>query len=165
MKLADWSYDNSITPAQLRRMLGVQCRSTVWRWLTNERIPQPPMMRKIEELTGGQVTLKDFLDPRPPACARWVTCADGTRRMRLPWSPDYGDDGGPPENEEDDDGFSIPVRRALRVLGDRARFTRRGTFLLDGRVTDLRRLVKKANELLKARGLPPIRYPGAGDDA
>lgn len=163
MKLADYCYMHAITPTQLRRMLGVKCRSTVWRWLTNERKPQPATIAEIEAFSNGQVTEADFDDPSPPKCARWVTTRNGQRRMRLPWSPDYhrADLEPPPRFAE---AFTPPVERALRVLGRRAAFTKNGVFLLDGRVTDLRRLVKKANELLKAKGLPPIRYPGAGDD-
>jgi hypothetical protein len=55
MKLADYLYENSMTPQQFRRMLGVKSRSTMWRWLINDRIPQPQMAKRIEALTGGKV--------------------------------------------------------------------------------------------------------------
>ena len=55
---------------------------------------------------------------------------------------------------------SPPIRRAMQVLRDRVRLTKRGTVLLDGRISDFRRMVTAANEELRRRGQPPIPYPG-----
>ena len=161
MKLADYLYENSQTPTQLRRMLGVQRRSTVWRYLTGERIPQPLMLQRIIDLTDGDVTLSDFLDPEPPECARTITDPAGRPRMVLPWSPDYPDDD--PTTPNDTGPLTTPVVRALDVLGARAQFTRSGVFLLDGRSSDVRRIVRAANDVLRRRGDPTIAYPGVED--
>lgn len=53
-----------------------------------------------------------------------------------------------------------PLRRAIGVLGPRVRHTRRGRFLLDGRVTDPKRIVIAANRVLRSKGECPIPYPG-----
>ena len=161
MKLADYLYENSQTPTQLRRMLGVQRRSTVWRYLTGERIPQPMILQKILDLTDGEVTLADFLDPAPPECAKHIPDPRYGRRMVLPWSPDYPDDD--PAGSNDNGPLTTPVVRALDVLGVRANFTRSGVFLLDGRSSDVRRIVQKANEVLRRRGEPTLAYPGVED--
>lgn len=158
MKLADFLFENSMTPKQLRRMLGVQSRSTMSLWLLNERIPQPRMMKKIEELTGGQVRREDFLDPSPPNCARVVTDRHGRKRWRLPWSPKRTKKFKPCDPRLAQ--FSPPVQRALKVLKKRVWITAKGRLLLDGRITDLKRVMRAANDELRRRGQPPIPYPG-----
>lgn len=194
MKLADYLYETKTTPTHFRRMLGgvVTCRSTIWKYLMGERIPQPRVMVAITLRSGGAVRLEDFLDPRPPQCARSIARDDGTSRMILPWSKgwptdEHGDPLSPsdiddhqellrhdasgpdepcdeaelaPHCDAEDTDMTPPMERALRVLGTRARFTPSGTFLLDGRITDNRRLVKAANEILLSTGQPPIHYPG-----
>lgn len=55
---------------------------------------------------------------------------------------------------------SPPIRRAMQVLGDRVRLRKRGGVLLDGRISDFRRMMIAANEELRRRGQPPIPYPG-----
>lgn len=158
MKLADFLYENSLTPTELRRILGVKCRSTVWRYLTNERKPQPEIMRRIEEATRGRVREADFLDPTPPKCARVIEERNGKERWLLPWSSDRAKD--PIPIQAGDSRLSPPVKQALQVLGGRGWYTPRGRFLLDGRQTDLKRLMRAANAELKRRGAKPIPYPG-----
>jgi len=160
-KLADYIFfEMNLTPRELRRILGVRDRTTLWRYLTGKRIPQPKMLQKIYEVTDGKVTLKDFLDPAPPRCAEIISLPDGKSRMTLPWSPD------PTRNEvaRPCDGYepriTPPIKRALEALDGRGWFTPSGKVLLDGRVTDLKRLVRAANETLKAKGKDPIPYPG-----
>jgi len=159
MKLADYLYENSMTPGLLRRKLGVTNRSTVWRWLAGERIPQPEMMLKIERLTDGRVTLSDFLDPTPPRCANVVVDERGRKKWVLPWSPGWRDPRRPKEPPRSD-RLSEPVLQGLRSLGGRAWYTPRGVFLLDGRKVSLKRLMEAANEARAARGEPRIPYPG-----
>ncbi|MDX9911457.1 MAG: hypothetical protein RBS39_06480 [Phycisphaerales bacterium] len=156
MKLADWLYESSVTPGQLRRMLGVD-RTTVHRYLIGSRIPQPHRLQRIFELTKGRVRLEDFLDPSPPECARQVPRPDGSMRLVLPWS---GDGPAEPPGTPASDRLSAPVLRAIEVLSGRAWFTPAGTFLLDGRQADPRRIVIAANDVLRKRGDPPIAYPG-----
>lgn len=170
MKLADHLYYTTrLTPTRFRQMLGGTriTRSGMHRYLRNERIPRPDIMVAITRVTGGAVQLEDFLDPSPPKCARFVIREDGTQRMVLPWSPDWEDaedlDADPTEPgfEHAQDADELPpVDRALRTLGSRARLTPRGHYLLDGRVTDIRRLIRAANAVLLRTGQPPIRYPG-----
>lgn len=148
-----------MTTRELRRILGVKDRITLWRYLTGKRIPQPKVMQKIIELTDGRVGLKDFLDPAPPKCARIIMLPNGQTRMTLPWSPD------PTQNEvaRHYDGYepriTPPIKRALEALDGRGWYTPTGKVLLDGRLTDLKRLVKAANETLKTQGKDPIPYP------
>lgn len=153
MKLADWLFDNSVSPGAMRSRLGVS-RTAIHRYLTHKRIPQPRMLQRIITLTGGQVQLADFLDPEPPRCVRVEMKKDGSTRWVLPWSEDYDTDE--PRSER----LSPPLTRALAALDGRAWFTPSGTFLLDGRVSDPKRLVMAANAALLAQGKPPIAYPG-----
>ena len=78
MKLADYMYKHGITPAQLRRMLGVRSRATISRYLSGDRIPSHKIRLKIQRLTNGQVTLEDLLDTSPPKCAIVVEMPGGT---------------------------------------------------------------------------------------
>lgn len=158
MKLADYLYENSMTPQQFRRMLGVKSRSTMWRWLINDRIPQPQMAKRIEALTGGKVRRDDFLNTTPPRCAKIVIDASGKTRWRLPWSPGYVTCKEPVQDRIRP--FSPPVQRALCVLKKRVLLTSRGKFILDGRQADLHRIMRAANDDLRRRGQPPIPYPG-----
>lgn len=156
MKLADWLFENSKSPEFFRRKLGVPERSTVSRWLTGKRKPNRHWMRAITQLTGGAVQSGDFDDPSPPRCVRPILDARGDERLILPWHPGYQDES----TSADGDVFSPPVKRALNVLGKRVKFTPGGTLLLDGRPSDLRRIVQAANEILRRRGQEPIHYPG-----
>lgn len=158
MKLADYLYENSMTPSQLRTMLGVKNRSTIHRYLLGERVPNPETMLKITRLTRFQVGLADFLDSSPPNCARIVDDEHGVPRIVLPWSPDYRKDDHTPSSSGDP--LTGPVQRAIDLLEGRARFTPRGVFLLDGRVCDLKDIMRAANRVLESRGEQPIPYPG-----
>lgn len=158
MKLADYLYENSMTPSQLRTMLGVKNRSTIHRYLLGERVPNPETMLKITRLTRFQVGLADFLNSSPPNCARIVDDEHGVPRIVLPWSPDYRKDDYAPSRRGDP--LTGPVQRAIDLLEGRARFTPRGVFLLDGRVCDLKDIMRAANVLLESRGEQPIPYPG-----
>ena len=187
MKLADFMHDHDLTPRQMRWMLGVKSRSTVLRYLSGERLPSPEQMRRIHQVTDGRVTLADFLDPAPPRCVRIVTDRNGEQHYVFPWTdlervrrlpdndnrrPEISRAGtheslGPPrkpsrltEDDDPEDWPYGPLRLALRVLGPRVRHTRRGRFLLDGRASDPKRIVAAANRALRAKGEPPIPYPG-----
>ena len=179
MKLADWMHANRITPKGLRYILGMRSRSTVMRWLSGERQPTPPMMKQIEALTGGAVTLKDFYDPRPPKCLRKIIDSKGRVRIVYPWSiveyhkprlaenqndrPRARCPSGPcnvPADSTDDPWPSPPLRLALDTLGKRAALTDRGGFTLDGRRIDARWLVIEANRVRARFDLPLIPYPG-----
>ncbi|MEM9167422.1 MAG: helix-turn-helix transcriptional regulator [Planctomycetota bacterium] len=163
MKLADWLHARSMTPEQLRRMLGVKQRSTVMRYLTGDRTPSLELIQLILEITEEQVTLADFLDTSPPKCAEVVTDAKGDPKLVFPWSRGERQDAAYESmlrRPREGDHLSDPVTRAMEVLKGRTRFTKRGMFLLDGRLSDARRVVAEANRVLEAKGEPPIPYPG-----
>jgi len=141
MKLADWLFENSMTPGQLRRMLGGVNRSTVHRYLMNTRIPRPEMMRRILRITQNRVTLMDFLDGRAPECAVLIKNSGEEEKFVLPWSPEYQAARTVPHQSE---RLTSPVHRAIYALEGRARFTPRGAFLLDGRISDPKRVVEVA---------------------
>lgn len=158
MKLSDWLFENSMTPRQLRVMLGVKNRSTLHRWMTNERVPAPRMLQRIIEITNGEVKLEDFLDPNPPVHAREEKRPDGSLKWVLPWSLDAGrhaTDTRPATLPR----LSPPLLRAIEVLGGRAWYTPSGKFMLDGRLSDPKRLVSAANVVLRKRGSTVIKYP------
>ena len=157
MKLADWLFENSITPGQLRRMLGGVNRATVHRYLMDLRVPRPDLLDKIESITKGDVRLRDFLDPKAPDCARIVKTPSGDERFVLPWSKAWAHADEPPHQSS---RLTAPVQRAIYALEGRAWFTPSGTFLLDGRVSDPKRIVARANEVLAEQRKPLIAYPG-----
>ncbi len=106
MKLADYMNAHSITPRQLRWMLGVKSRTTVVRYINGERLPAPDLMERIHELTGGAVTLADFMDPAPARCARLVLDRHGRRQLVYPWTniehhrlPRRVNDNNPPSRD------------------------------------------------------------------
>lgn len=178
MKLADWMNIHNLTPRSLKYVLGVNSRSTVTRWLSGERQPTPPMMKQIEALTNGAVTLKDFYDPRPPRCLRRITDRKGRVRIVYPWTEIENHKPRQAENQNDrsrsdrcgpskapispphDPWPSPPLRKALDSLGARAAISNAHGFTLDGRPVDARRLVTEANRVRKRFNLPPIFYPG-----
>lgn len=173
MKLADFMHTHSITPQQLRTMLGVKSRSTVLRYISGERLPSPETMQRIEEVSGGAVTLADFLDSKPPGCVRVVIDRHGREQTIYPWSiletrpkPQRAANDNRPDrrrasgSDTEDVWPSPPLQRAIDLLGQRVRHAKRGGFLLDGRIADTKRVMAAANEVLKARGEKPIPYPG-----
>lgn len=179
MKLADYMFMHSITPQQLRRMLGVRSRSTVLRYVSGERLPAPDIMNLIERWSGGVVTEADFRDESPPLCVRVVTDRHGRPRTVYPWTnvesqrrrrgvDEERHEAAPPTRPSilpsgavSDQWPSRPLQRALDTLGSRAKLCKRGRFLLDGRIADARRIVDEANRVLKHQELPPIPYPGS----
>jgi len=164
MKLADWLHRNHLTPGQLRSMLGVKSRTTVNRYLSGERTPREDVLRRIEAITGGAVTRADFDSNDPPECAEVVQESDGSHRYVFPWSRDAeGQDNVFKKMLTEPgewDRLTNPVSIAIRVLSPRAKVSKRGGFLLDGRRTDAKRIVQAANAVFIARGEPTIDYPG-----
>ena len=184
MKLADYMHRIGITPGQLRVMLGVKSRTTVLRYIKGERTPHRPILKKIERLSGGLVTLDDFLDPNPPDCARIVIDRMGRKQLVFPWTnveqhrgPRAANDNWPDRDGDRPGQSSLPfwelidsaatepwpsrpLQAALDELGTRVRPSVRGNFLLDGRQVDARRLVAEANRVRTLNGRPLIRYPG-----
>lgn len=164
MKLADWLHAQAgMTPSALQGLLGIKCRSTLHRYLTGERRPRKKTMERIKKLTRGKVAETDF-DGKPPKCAVLVA-VNGKTTVILPFSSrdarlDLAYRQSLNEPIEGDD-LSTQAKRAILILGGRARYFGRDQFLLDGRPSDLRRVIRAANEILVERWLPPIEYPVA----
>jgi len=59
MTLSEYLKCRSVTPTALSRLLGVN-RRTVYRWLDEKVVPKPSMIRKIAEITGGDVNANSF---------------------------------------------------------------------------------------------------------
>lgn len=159
MKLADFLFNNSMSPSTLKEQLGLAHRSTVWRWMTDGRRPNPKMMARVIELTRGEVTEADFRDPSIPKCAKLVHDEGGRPRLLLPWSSDHAPKSTD-HTKSDEPTVTPPIQKALAVLEGRAQFTARGTVLIDGRASDTKRLVIEANRVLAERNEPAIPYPG-----
>lgn len=170
MKLADWLYDYCVTPQGLMRKLGIKNRSTTHRWIYGERVPRPEYILKIEELTGGQVSLADFLDRESaPKCAIVVELPNGKTKWILPWSRTSEEEvESIHEPDDDHDELSTPVRRALATLGYRALELTSGMYRVDGRMTDTAGMIRAANEVLHRNGQEQVSFPGVkkigGDD-
>lgn len=166
-------------------MLGLKSRTTVFRYLSGEHKPSREVMVRINQISGGLVREEDFDDPTPPRCMKVVMDHLGRRKLVFPWTryeERLSHDAPrrprtarqrrwqgvqpPPKfsrietGERLDEWPSSPVRRGMAVLGDRVKLTKRGGVLLDGRISDLRRVMTAANEELRRRGEPPIPYPG-----
>lgn len=61
MNLREFLKARSMSEADLGRALGVG-QATVNRYIRGERIPRPEVMRRIVEVTDGQVGPADFYD-------------------------------------------------------------------------------------------------------
>ncbi len=154
MKLADWLYyESTCTPRDLRLTLGVS-KSAMSLYLASKRTPRDDVLTKITIITKGNVTRADFEHPDPPRCAEVHIRKDGSTRWVFPWST-----GKPQRGVLYSSRVSSPLLRAIEVLHGRARLTPRGVYLLDGRVSDPKRIVRAANERLRSLGQEPIQYP------
>ena len=164
MKLADFLFQTGMTTTQLRRALGVASRSTITRYLHGERVPTNLVLQKIIELTGGRVQLRDFLTPGNPECATVIVLPGGMKKLVFPWSTRESDLVAANTVEiaraVEQDNFSDPSRKAITALGGRARRLTNGSWMLDGRPSELRRIVLEANRQLKEQRRPLIDYPG-----
>lgn len=62
MKLLDYLKANSISDEDFARRVGVSISvGAVRKWKYGERVPRLPELVRIEELTDGAVTARDFL--------------------------------------------------------------------------------------------------------
>jgi hypothetical protein len=163
MKLADYLFRSGMSTTQLRRALGVSCRSTITRYLNGERIPRHDVMQRIIDLSGGKVQLHDFLRGGNPECATVITAVDGRQRLVFPWSTRRDDLDAAEELEQrrtaNDNLQPAVLRSASSVLRGRA-VVHRNAWHLDGRPADAKRVVRAANLVLRANGRPVLHYPG-----
>lgn len=164
MKLADFLFQSGMTTTELRKLLGVSRRTTISRYLHGERVPLPHIMQKIIEITGGRVQLKDFVTGGNPECASIITLPDGRKKLVFPWSTNKADLAAAIATEKkrapEQDNLSEPLREALKEVSDIVRRRPDGTWLLEGRPADLRRIVLEANRRRRGQGRPLISYPG-----
>ena len=63
MKLSAYMLTNKITPRQIADLVGDVSISGVIKWMRDERVPRPEQMRRIHEVTNGEVTPNDFVLP------------------------------------------------------------------------------------------------------
>ncbi len=109
--------------------------------------------------------LRDFLSPGNPECATIIVLPNGRKKLVFPWSTRESDLIAANDAETvraiEQDNLSEPMRRAVSVMADRARRGPNGTWLLDDRPSDLRRIASEANKRLRQQGKPLIEYPGA----
>jgi transcriptional regulator with XRE-family HTH domain len=163
MKLADFLFESGMSTTQLRRALGVRCRSTISRYLHGDRVPKPATLQRIIELTGGKVQLQDFLRGGNPNCATIITLPSGRKKLVFPWANRESDleaaEAVEVRRVANDDDASPPLKAAVAVIADRVR-RRGGRWFMDGRPVDPARLIREANRILEARREPLIFYPG-----
>ncbi|MGC2853931.1 helix-turn-helix domain-containing protein [Novispirillum sp. DQ9] len=70
MKLADYMKVHGLGPSEMARRLKVS-HATVSRYRDGDRVPEPDVMRRIVEETGGAVLPNDFYDlPSDPEADR-----------------------------------------------------------------------------------------------
>jgi len=58
MKLKNWLYKNKVTKVEFAEKVEV-CRDTIYRWL-NGTVPSRYAAKRIERVTKGEVTLKEW---------------------------------------------------------------------------------------------------------
>lgn len=163
MNLADYLIAVNLTPAQFARLVGVQSRNTIHRYISGERIPRSHILSRIEYVTRGMVTAQDFEEARD----RLLNVANDN-------SPDYPWSRGQEELAEktaqqmvekvrseppEGSGPSPAMQAALSVLGSRVT-ERFGMYHLDGRPVRIATLIRHANRILMDEGKLAIRYPG-----
>ena len=61
MKLSVYLTTKEITVADFAAAVGDVSASGVRKWVYEERVPRPDQLRRIAEITGGEVTPNDFI--------------------------------------------------------------------------------------------------------
>lgn len=64
MTLGEWVRTKGMSHDDLAARLGCD-RSTVSRYVSGHRMPRRPVLERITEITGGEVTANDFLTAEP----------------------------------------------------------------------------------------------------
>lgn len=60
MQLAYYLKKSGLSKYKAAKELGIQW-TTIWRWTTGRSLPNPQMMQKVAEWSGGKVTPNDWL--------------------------------------------------------------------------------------------------------
>lgn len=159
MKLETYLIAQQLSPAEFARQLGVGSRTTIHRYLSGERQPSPRILHRIEMVTQGKVTAEDFAANDN---------SDEEERLPPPWAKKNDKMNTLGEQAflamirewNDAQNLSPPVQKAIDVLGARVDVDRiQQNFKLDGRPSDLRRIISAANAILALRQEPLIHYP------
>ncbi|MDP0500858.1 MAG: hypothetical protein Q7P63_12245 [Verrucomicrobiota bacterium JB022] len=161
MKLSEYLILNRIAPASFAKQVGLRSRTSIHRYLSGERFPNPEVMARITTSTGGTVTAEDFQYPLP----------DNDNDADYPWSREWQEELRRCDHvfrqmlreKAEWDTLSPPVRRAVNILGNRVQMdVSERHFRLDGRPAGARDIVRLANRFLSESGLETIKYPGVG---
>lgn len=64
MRLLIWLTDNKISHRSFARMIGGVTTEAVRLWAAGKRMPETRLILRIEEVTGGQVTVRDLHEAR-----------------------------------------------------------------------------------------------------
>ena len=159
MKLADYLIKYDISPSAFARRARVRSRTTIHRYLKGQRRPSPEVILRIEKITKGEVTRKDFFQLR---------CRNDSQDSLFPWSrfaEEYfrqidADFKNMLEEPPEGDLASPPLREALMILGSRVSYDKsQRNFWLDGRPSEPKQIVMQANRILTSIGKEPISYP------
>lgn len=65
MKLSEFMSAAGLDDEQMAALLGGCTAHAVKKWRYGERLPRPEQLRRIAEVTGGQVTPNDFVLEAP----------------------------------------------------------------------------------------------------
>lgn len=65
MKLSHYMSTHSISPDEMAKRIGGVSASGVLKWSRGERVPRAEQLRRIHEVTGGDVSPNDFVLPAP----------------------------------------------------------------------------------------------------
>lgn len=68
MTLQQWLEKEGLTPTDLAKRMN-RPQPTVARYVSGKRIPEPPIMKEIFEVTGGEVSPNDFYGCMPNEAA------------------------------------------------------------------------------------------------
>jgi transcriptional regulator with XRE-family HTH domain len=74
MTLKEWMSDNGLTDAEMARKLGVS-QASVSRYRASRRVPEPIVMKRIEEVTNRAVTASDFIEGAVAKAERRINAA------------------------------------------------------------------------------------------
>lgn len=61
MQLAHWLRQHRVSSEKFSDDIGVKSRSTIYRYIRGERMPEPELLDRIKRHTRGHVTADDFV--------------------------------------------------------------------------------------------------------
>jgi len=60
MTLLQWRKSKKMSRAELAKLLGLSNPTVIYRYETGARVPRPEIMKRIVQLTKGEVSANDF---------------------------------------------------------------------------------------------------------